>query len=62
MASGVPVWVKPAQLHELEIVLQRVLDLGGRGLWLDQQLFAEEDISKILEKINGQLHILQVDG
>ena len=62
MASGVPVWVKPAQLHELESELQRVLDLGGCGLWLDQQLFVEEDISNMLGNINGQLHNLQVDG
>ena len=62
MASGVPVWLKPARLDELESVLQLILALGGCGLWLDQQLFAEADTSNILGKIDGQLHNLKVDG
>lgn len=59
LAAGVPIWVKPIQLPVLEGDLQQVLDLGGSGLWLDHQLFAGENVTQILESINGQLHSSQ---
>jgi DhnA family fructose-bisphosphate aldolase class Ia len=62
MASGVPVWIKPSQLPVQENELQQVLDLGGSGLWLDHHLFDRENITQILERINGQLHSSQADG
>ena len=62
MASGVPVWIKPSQLPVLESELMQVLDLGGSGLWLDHHLFAVEDTTELLERINMQLHSFQPDG
>jgi len=62
MASGAPIWIKPSKLPELEDDLEQVLQLGGSGLWLDQQLFAVEDVAEILERINVQLHSLQPEG
>jgi len=56
MAADVPVWVKPAQLPVLESELDLVLDLGGSGLWLDHQLYAEENFSDILGSIIKRLH------
>lgn len=56
MAAGVPVWVKPAQLPVLESELDLILDLGGSGLWLDHQLYAEENFSDILGSIIERLH------
>ena len=60
MASGVPVWVKPTQLSALDSELEVILELGGCGLWLDHQLFAEESISDMLKTINSQLHTIAV--
>jgi DhnA family fructose-bisphosphate aldolase class Ia len=62
MASEVPVWVKPLQLPVLANDVQQVLDLGGRGIWFDHQLFAAENIPGILEGINVQLHGSQAFG
>ena len=61
MASGVPVWIKPALLPVQENELQQVLDLGGTGIWLDHQLFAGEKFPSQLERIIGQLHKEQED-
>jgi len=58
MAAGMPIWLKPSKLPEQDDELEQVLDLGGIGLWLNDQLFAAEDPIRRLETINSQIHPL----
>jgi len=59
MAAGLPVWIKPTVLEDSESELGDALQMGGTGLWLDQQLFTVQDITGILEFIGTQIHPLQ---
>jgi DhnA family fructose-bisphosphate aldolase class Ia len=59
MAAGVPVWIKPTVLEDSESELGDALQMGGTGLWLDQQLFTAQDITGTLEFMGTQIHPLQ---
>ena len=61
MTSGVPVWVKPVELPVMEDDLQKVLDLGGCGLWLDHLIFIEENLPERVERIMDQIHKSRLD-
>lgn len=56
MSAGVPVWVKPMRLPVQDGEVRKILELGGTGIWLDHQLFAEESFSELLGDLNKQLH------
>ena len=56
MAAGLPVWIKPSKLEKSEAELGDALQMGGTGLWLDQQLFAAPDINQLLDIISAQVH------
>jgi DhnA family fructose-bisphosphate aldolase class Ia len=56
MAAGQPVWIKPTRYEHVEAELGDALQMGGTGLWLDQQLFAAQDPSELLEIIGAQIH------
>ena len=56
MAAGLPVWIKPTQFEAVEAELGDALQMGGTGLWLDQQLFAAGDPSELLAIIGAQVH------
>lgn len=62
MSSGVPVWIKPLALPFDESEIVQVLDLGGSGIWLDQDLFVVENIVHFLEVINEKIHPFQKQG
>jgi DhnA family fructose-bisphosphate aldolase class Ia len=59
MAAGVPVWIKHTVLEDSESELGDALQMGGTGLWLDQQLFTAQDITGKLEFMGTQIHPLQ---
>lgn len=59
MSSGVPVWVKPLVLPCDEHEIEKLLELGGSGIWLDQSLFVVETIPQLLEVINEKIHPFQ---
>ena len=61
MTSGVPVWVKPVELPVVEKDMQKVLDLGGCGLWLDHHIFAGANPSHTLESIMDMIHKSNLD-
>jgi len=56
MAAGLSVWIKPTHFEEIEADLGDALQMGGTGLWLDQQLFAAQDPSELLGVIGAQIH------
>ena len=56
MASGLPVWIKPSSLAECSAQLGDALQMGGAGLWLDQQLFTAQDIPGYLDEPRDQIH------
>lgn len=56
MAAGLPVWIKPTTLENSEAELGDALQMGGTGLWIDQQLFAAADINQLLDLISAQVH------
>ncbi len=56
MAAGLPVWIKPTTLENSEAELGDALQMGGTGLWIDQQLFAAADINQLLDIISAQVH------
>ena len=56
MAAGLPVWIKPSNLEKSEAELGDALQMGGTGLWIDQQLFAAADINQLLDIIRAQVH------
>lgn len=62
MAAEIPVWIKPYALGEIETELGDALQMGGTGLWLDQQLFTVENITSTLEIIGKQVHPLEISG
>ncbi len=62
MAAEIPVWIKPSASVEIETELGDALQMGGTGLWLDQQLFIVENITSTLEIIGKQVHPLEISG
>jgi DhnA family fructose-bisphosphate aldolase class Ia len=56
MAAGSPVWIKPSDLQGFGAQLEEALQLGGTGLWLDQQLFESEEVVGKLKAIGAQIH------
>jgi DhnA family fructose-bisphosphate aldolase class Ia len=63
MAAGVPVWIKPTTLEDAEVELSQALKLGGTGLWLGEDVFAQSDYDSIIQKFNTKLHQpLAVEG
>lgn len=62
MAAGTPVWIKPTDLPETSKELGEALDMGGTGLWLDQRLFASQDLAELLEEYRAQIHLPEPTG
>ena len=62
MAAGTPVWIKPTDLPEASKELGEALDMGGTGLWLDQRLFASQDLAELLEEYRAQIHLPEPTG
>lgn len=63
MVADVPVWVKPSALEDAEVELSQALELGGAGLWLGEDVFAQSDYGSIIRKFNTKLHQpLAVEG
>jgi DhnA family fructose-bisphosphate aldolase class Ia len=62
MAAGLPVWIKPTQLEEVEAELGDALQMGAAGLWLNQDLFAIQDIAGTLEIIGAQIHPVEANA
>jgi DhnA family fructose-bisphosphate aldolase class Ia len=63
MAADVPVWIKPSSLEDAEVELSQTLELGGTGLWLGEEVFAQSDSESIIQKFNAKLHQpIAVDG
>jgi DhnA family fructose-bisphosphate aldolase class Ia len=63
MAADVPVWIKPSSLEDAEAELSQALDLGGTGLWMGEEVFAQPDSVNIIKNLNVKLHQpLAVDG
>lgn len=62
MAAEAPVWIKPSALEKVDTELGDALQMGGTGLWLDQQLFSVENVTETLEIIGEQVHPLETSG
>ena len=63
MTADSPVWIKPSSTEVAEVELSQALDLGGTGLWVGEDIFAQSDYGSILQKINTKLHQpIAVDG
>lgn len=56
MAAEVPIWVKPSTLEDAEVELSQALELGGTGLWLGEEVFAQPDPGKHLETFGALIH------
>ncbi len=56
MSAEVPVWVKPTALGDTAAELSQSLELGGTGLWLDEQVFALPDPAKFVKKFGAMVH------
>lgn len=62
MAARVPIWIKPTTLADSESELGDALQMGAAGLWLDEELFATQDIAGTLEMVGAQIHPVEVNG
>ncbi len=62
MAAGVPIWIKHPAFQGSDPELGDALQMGGAGLWLDQHLFAAQDILGTLEVIGAQIHLPETGG
>jgi DhnA family fructose-bisphosphate aldolase class Ia len=55
MAGDVPVWIKPSSLEDAEVELSQALELGGTGVWLGNDVFAQSDSGKIIQEFSSNL-------
>jgi DhnA family fructose-bisphosphate aldolase class Ia len=56
MAAEVSVWVKPSTLDAAETELSQALELGGTGLWLGEDVFAQPDPGEHMETFGMLTH------
>jgi DhnA family fructose-bisphosphate aldolase class Ia len=56
MAAEMPVWVKPPDIAGDRSILSNALDLGARGIWLDETIFAEKELIETLEAVAQFTH------
>lgn len=56
MAAEMPVWVKPTSIEDVKAELLQVVELGGTGLWLGEDVFAHADVEQLIESLASQLH------
>jgi len=56
MTAGVPVWVKPKTLDNVQNEIGEALQLGAAGLWLDEKVFAHPDAAGRIESLSSQIH------
>ena len=56
MAAEAPVWIKPSSLGDAEVELSQALELGGTGLWLWEEVFAQSDSGNIIQNFSVKLH------
>ena len=56
MSAEVPIWVKPSTLEGAQAELSQTLELGGAGLWLGEEIFAQPDPGKLLETFGAAIH------
>lgn len=55
MTGDLPVWVKPTGRETADDLLDKILDLGGTGLWLGEWLFALP--REFLQTLSARLHM-----
>jgi len=56
MSAGMPVWVKPRTLENVQNEIGEALQLGAAGLWLDEKVFAHPDATGRIESLSSQIH------
>ncbi len=56
MAAEMPVWVKPPDISGDQAILLNALDIGARGVWLDERIFAQKEKMGILQSIAQITH------
>jgi DhnA family fructose-bisphosphate aldolase class Ia len=56
MAAGMPIWVKQSQGFGDRSMLSNALELGARGIWLDETIFAQKKVIKSLQSIAQTTH------
>jgi DhnA family fructose-bisphosphate aldolase class Ia len=56
MCHGLPVWVRPTSLNLDAPELEEMLELGGLGFWLDEQVFAVDDPKPIVRSMHSLVH------
>ncbi|MFC2042771.1 hypothetical protein ACFLUA_01280 [Chloroflexota bacterium] len=56
MTAGMPVWVKPRTLENVQNEIREALQLGAAGLWLDEKIFAYPDVAGMFKSLNSQIH------
>jgi DhnA family fructose-bisphosphate aldolase class Ia len=56
MAADMPVWLKPTTLLDAQTEISQAIELGAKGLWLGEGVFAQADVEKWIEGLRTQLH------
>jgi DhnA family fructose-bisphosphate aldolase class Ia len=56
MAAEMPVWVKPSDILKDMSILSNALDLGARGIWLDETIFSQKETFETLLSIAQTIH------
>lgn len=56
MNAGIPVWVKPSTLEDVQNEIGEALHLGAAGLWLDEKVFAHPDAKGRIKSLSSQIH------
>jgi DhnA family fructose-bisphosphate aldolase class Ia len=56
MTAGIPVWVKPSTLENVQNEIGEALQLGAAGFWLDEKVFAHPDATRRIESLSSQIH------
>lgn len=56
MAAEIPIWVKPSTLEGAEAELSQAMELGGTGLWLGEEVFAQPEPGNSLTAFSAQMH------
>ena len=56
MCSGLPVWVVPEGLEPDAPELDKALELGAAGFWLDEGIFAVDDPAATLQALKALVH------
>ncbi len=56
MAADMPVWVKPTSIAQAEAEMLPAVELGGTGLWLGEDVFADGDPIQTMSNFGALLH------